>query len=189
MENDSAPLPVVLLTLPESTPAAVYALHEVLGAVGTTWSQVTGEPESTRCRFRPVIASWEGRTIASPAGARIAVEAALGELDPPDIVIVTDLAVDMRSDPRGRWPAEARWVRGCHARGAVVCSICTGSLFLAQAGLLDGAEATTHWAAVPIFRDHFPAVRLEPARIICPTGPEHRIVTAGGASSWADLAL
>jgi transcriptional regulator GlxA family with amidase domain len=128
-------------------------------------------------------------TFASPAGARIAVEAAIGDLDPPGIVLVTDLAVDLRSDPRGRWPVQSRWVRERYAGGAVVCSICTGSVFLAVAGLLDAAVATTHWAAVPIFRDHFPSVRLEPSRILCPTGPEHRIVTAGGASSWTDLAL
>jgi transcriptional regulator GlxA family with amidase domain len=62
-------------------------------------------------------------------------------------------------------------------------------VFLGATGLLDGSPATTHWAAAPLFREYFPAVELETARILCPAGPEHRIVTAGGASSWGEMAL
>jgi transcriptional regulator GlxA family with amidase domain len=182
-------LSVVLLALPESTPAAIYGLHEFLGSVGAVWSQITGEAEVAARRFRPVIASRDGASFASPAGPLIAVEAALGALPQPDIVIVTDLAFPRTTDPRGRWPVEAAWTRERHAGGAVICSVCTGSVVLAEAGLLDGLEATTHWSAAPLFRDHYPQVRLEVARILCPAGPEHRIVTAGGASSWTDLAL
>jgi transcriptional regulator GlxA family with amidase domain len=64
----------------------------------------------------------------------------------------------------------------------VVASVCTGAVFLAEAGLLDGGEATTHWSAGALFAEHYPALRLEAARILYPAGPEHRIVTAGGAA-------
>jgi transcriptional regulator GlxA family with amidase domain len=106
-----------------------------------------------------------------------------------DIVMVTDLAFDLFADPRGRWPDEVAWLRRQVAGGAMACSVCTGSVFLAEAGLLDGEDATTHWAAVPIFRDHYPSVRLRSERILCPAGPAHGVVTGGGASSWTDLAL
>lgn len=189
MANETARLNVALLALPETTPATIYGLHEVFGAVGSTWSQITGEADLPVRRFRPVIASSQGRPFPSPCGPPVAVEAALHADDGYDVVIVTDLAVDLGADPTGRWREEAAWVRARFAAGAVVCSVCTGSVFLAEAGLLDGEEATTHWAAVPIFRDHYPRVRLCPERILCPAGAEHRIVTGGGASSWTDLAL
>ncbi len=189
MSDPRSPLSIVLLAVPETTPGAVYGMHEVLSGVGTTWSALTGEPEQAACRFRPVIASRDGRAFASPTGARIAVDAALDAVPPADIVIVSDLAVDMTHDPRGRWPHETAWVHQQHGTGALICSVCTGSVLLAEAGLLNGGPATTHWAAAPLFREHYPAVRLEPARILCPSGPEHRSVTAGGASSWTDLAL
>ncbi|MCX2725666.1 GlxA family transcriptional regulator [Roseibium salinum] len=76
-----------------------------------------------------------------------------------------------------------------HAAGAVVCSICTGTLFLAEAGLLYGLEATTHWSVAPFVREHYPDVRLRPERLLCPAGTGHRIVTAGGASTWSELGL
>lgn len=180
---------VALLALPESTPASLYGLHEVLGAAGTAWSQVTGEPEVAQRQFRPRIVSAAGRHFVAPNGAGIAVEAPLAAVAAADVVIVTDLAVDFRNDPRGAWPVEAAWVRGRYAAGALVASVCTGSVFLAAAGLLGGLPATTHWAATGLFRDHFPTVRLEPARLLCPAGPDQRIVTGGGASAWSDLAL
>jgi transcriptional regulator GlxA family with amidase domain len=189
MPSRSAPLCVALLALPETTPGAVYGLHEVFSAVGATWSQLTGEPDLPVRRFRPAILSADGASFASPSGARIAVEGSIREAAAYDIVVVTDLAVDLASSPRGRWPEEVAWLKRQFAGGALACSVCTGSVFLAEAGMLDGEEATTHWAAAPVFRDHYPSVRLCPARILCPAGPEHRVVTGGGSSSWADLAL
>jgi transcriptional regulator GlxA family with amidase domain len=186
--TETAPLALALLALPETTPGAIYGLHEVFGAVGSTWSQLTGEPDLPVRRFKPSIVSLTGTPFTSPSGAPIAVEGSIRGAT-FDIVVVTDLALDLWSDPRGRWPDEVQWLREQFAGGMLVCSVCTGSLFLAESGLLDHQEATTHWAAAPIFRDYYPAVRLEHARILCPASPGHRIVTSGGASSWTDLAL
>ena len=71
----------------------------------------------------------------------------------------------------------------------MVCSICSGALVLAEAGLLEGQEATSHWATAGLFRDHYPAVRFCPERILCNSGHDGKLVTTGGASSWQDLAL
>ena len=46
------------------------------------------------------------------------------------------------------------------------CSVCTGSVLLAAAGLLDGEDATTHWSACDLFARHFPRVALRPERIV-----------------------
>lgn len=188
----NAPRPVLsvsLLVLPESYPGALYCLHELLGLVGRTWQPITGEAEAANCHFAPRLVSLTGQPSPSPAGAVIAVEAALHASARPDIVIVTDLSLPADFDAPGRWAEEACWIRHMHASGAVICSICSGSLFLAKAGLLDGLEATTHWSVASLFREHYPAVKLRPERILCPAGPEHRIITAGGASTWSELGL
>ena len=67
-------------------------------------------------------------------------------------------------------------------------SACGGSV-LAEAGLLEGGEATTHWSYVPLFRRLYPNVTLHEERILVQSGPGHSIVCSGGASSWQDLAL
>jgi transcriptional regulator GlxA family with amidase domain len=76
-----------------------------------------------------------------------------------------------------------------HAQGAQMYSSCGGSLVLAEAGLLDGQEATTHWVYEPVFRKFFPDVKLRMDRILVQNGPGHDLVCGGGASSWQDLAL
>jgi transcriptional regulator GlxA family with amidase domain len=187
--HEPRPVNISLLTVPETLPGALYSLHEVLGAVGRSWCAMTGEPEASSCLFNPRLVSKDGMAIRSPSGPVIAVESAFDDDSGPGIVIATDLALSPASNPRGRWSVEAEWLRQRHAEGAVICSVCTGSLLIAETGLLDGLEATSHWSVAPIFRCHYPQVRLRPERILCPAGPEHRIVTAGGASSWCELSL
>jgi len=191
MVADAPParLTVALVVLPETTPGVIYSLHEILAAVGTSWAEVTGEEAPCACRFHPVLASVDGAAVRSAGGVPIVVETALGDLGRVDIALVTDLSVDMTADPRGRWPAAAAWLGARHEEGTLVTSVCTGALLLAEAGLLDGLEATTHWAAIPIFRDYYPAVRLQAQRILCPAGAGHGIVTSGGAGSYNALAL
>lgn len=192
-DRNEKPVGVGLLALPETTPAALYGLFEVFSAVGTTWGELTGEGAGTR-RMAPRIIGRTAAAFASPLGVPIAPHAGLAEAPAPDVVVVTDVSLPPGADPRGRWAEEAAWARGRLAAGSLVCSVCTGSLFLAEAGLLDGLEATTHWSAVEVFRTCYPAVRLRPERILCAAGAGSsgaggRIVTGGGAASWEDLAL
>ncbi|UVM02868.1 GlxA family transcriptional regulator [Pseudomonas laurylsulfatiphila] len=65
-------------------------------------------------------------------------------------------------------------------------SICTGAIALAEAGLLDGRRATTHWAHVPAFRKAYPNVKVEEDRIFVNDG---HLWTAAGMSACVDLAL
>ena len=182
------PISISLLALPESTPTALYGLYEVLSSVGVAWPELTGEPAGC-AKFDVRIVSPIRETFTCAIGTPIAPHASLDETPRTDIVIVTDLAFAFDADPRSRWPAAAAWVRERFSGGATVCSVCTGSVLLADTGLLDGEEATTHWIASGLFRTYYPAVKLRPERILAPAGPEHRIVTSGGASSWEDLAL
>jgi transcriptional regulator GlxA family with amidase domain len=76
-----------------------------------------------------------------------------------------------------------------HAQGAQIYAACGGSLVLAEAGLLEGQEATTHWSYAPLFRKLYPNVTLHEDRILVQSSPGHSIACSGGASSWQDLAL
>ncbi|WP_033285333.1 GlxA family transcriptional regulator [Streptomyces sp. NRRL F-525] len=86
--------------------------------------------------------------------------------------------------PRGAAVLDA--IRRAHARGARVMSLCTGSFALAEAGLLDGRRATTHWMWADRFRALHPRVRLEPDVLFVDDGD---ILTASGSAAALDLGL
>lgn len=89
----------------------------------------------------------------------------------------------------GAWrpdPADVALVRRQHSHGSIVASACLGALTLAEAGVLDGVEATTHWSWTSSARSRYPAVVWNTRRIICDQG---RVITAGGYLATVDLAL
>lgn len=174
-----------ILAVSETTPGALYALFEVFVSVGRTWMQLTGE-RAEAPKLDPAIVTRDGRPLIGAFGVPIAPHAGLIDAD---VVIVPDIDLPESLEPGIRWEQEIAWLRERHAAGAVICSVCTGSVMLAATGLLDGHEATTHWSAVDLFREQFPEVKLAPQRILTAAGPGHQIVTAGGATSWEELAL
>ena len=110
----------------------------------------------------------------------LVADASLEEVPSPDIVVV----------PGGfgnrmllEYEPLHEWIRGVHETSTWTTSVCTGSLLLAAAGLLDGAPATTHWLARDVLADL--GAKPVPERIV-----EHgKIVTAAGVSSGIDMAL
>ncbi|MFD7566565.1 helix-turn-helix domain-containing protein [Streptomyces tendae] len=85
-----------------------------------------------------------------------------------------------------RVPAVLDAIRRTHARGARVVSLCTGSFALAEAGLLDGRRAATHWLWTESFRRLHPRVLLEPDVLFVDDGD---VLTAAGSAAALDLGL
>lgn len=85
-----------------------------------------------------------------------------------------------------RDPATLRWVRRTAGRARRVASVCSGAFLLAEAGLLDGRRATTHWGSCALLAERFPRVQVEPDRIYVRDG---RIATSAGITAGMDLAL
>ena len=80
------------------------------------------------------------------------------------------------------------WLRSSHEAGATIASACSSALLLAEAGLLAGCDATTHWAfAADLAR--YPNVKVRTNQSLVVTGVGERIVMAGGGTSWLDMAL
>jgi AraC family transcriptional activator FtrA len=83
-------------------------------------------------------------------------------------------------------PAVLAAIRRAADRGARLVSFCTGAFTLAQAGVLDGRRATTHWRWADEFAHRFPAVRLEPDVLFVDDG---NVLTAAGSAAALDLGL
>ncbi len=179
---------ISLLALPGTAGSTLYGLYDVFTAIGNVWPALTGEPQS-QPGFEVQIVAPNRAEFRAHAGVPVAPHAALSEVSRTDVIVVPDLNFDFRSDPRDLWPEAAAWITARYAHGTTVCTVCTGSVLVADTGLLDGWEATTHWAAASLFETYYPAVKLRPERVLVQSGPDQRLVTSGGAASWEDLSL
>lgn len=78
------------------------------------------------------------------------------------------------------------WLTQEHQKGSILCAACAGTFLLAQTGLLDGKDVTTHWALADQFKKQFTNPRLDVDKILINNG---NIITAGGLMAWVDLGL
>jgi transcriptional regulator GlxA family with amidase domain len=83
-------------------------------------------------------------------------------------------------------PALIGWIQKQNETTEITTSVCTGSLLLAKAGLIDDQPATTHWAAFDELLGHFPHLQLVSERRVVDNG---HIVTSAGVSAGIDMAL
>jgi transcriptional regulator GlxA family with amidase domain len=187
MPEPSQPITIKLLALPETTASILYSFYEVLASFEPMWAKLTGGGPIT-ATFEPRIVSPIEEMFRAGGGIPIIPHESLKTNAVPDVIIVPDVYVPPEDDPRGRWPEATDWLKRMHGNGAIVCSVCTGSLLLADAGLLDNQIATTHWGYSDTIRRYYPRVDLRPDRILVP-GVDGTIVTTGGPSTWHELAL
>jgi transcriptional regulator GlxA family with amidase domain len=78
------------------------------------------------------------------------------------------------------------WIRGLAGNGALMTSVCTGSLVYAAAGLLDGKQATTHWGSLELLPTLGKEIEVRPDDRFVDTG---QVITAAGVSAGIDMAL
>ena len=78
------------------------------------------------------------------------------------------------------------WLKAAARRSRRVTSVCTGAFLLAEAGLLEGCRATTHWASCALLARSYPGVEVEPDPIFVRDG---NVITSAGVTSGMDLAL
>src|SRR3954465_1899598 len=124
------------------------------------------------------VASEAGHIVDHTSRAGLIATASLDEVRRPDVVVVPGGFGDTELDV-----AVVEWLRQVHPTTTWTTSVCTGAIYLAAAGILDGVDATTHWAR----KEHLERLgaHYTEQRVV-----EHgKIITAAGVSSGIDMAL
>lgn len=181
-------LTAALLVTPESTSSTLFGMYDLFKSVQRDWHLlqhgVLGES-----LFSPMLVGRAVGALTIGNGVKVEINGTLDEGHPPDIVCLPDIFLSPDEPLAGRYEREVRWLQACYASGSLIAAACSGTLLLAEAGLLDGKDATTHWGYCDALRRQYPAVRVHPDRALVVSGDEHRLVMAGGGTSWQDLAL
>jgi len=182
------PVDVLIVAIPETAGSALYGMLDVLSATGSIWQTLVRSEERTTY-FNVRIVSPDGDLFT--CGNRIPVNPDCSVKDDPSapIIIIPELWLGPDEALQGRYPELVDWIKRRHAAGSALYSACSGAVLLAETGLLDGCRATSHWGYQDLFRRRYPKVRFDPAPNLVFADPKGRIVTAGGTTSWHDLAL
>jgi len=133
-------------------------------------------------RFEARVCAVAPGSLATAAGFRIDVPDGLAAVGAADIVVVPSWHDDLRPAP----PELLDTLRAAHRRGATVVGLCLGAFVLAEAGLLDGRPATTHWHLAPAFAERYPKVRLDADVLYVDDG---QLMTSAGTAAGLDCCL
>jgi len=188
MSTSPRPASVAILALPETGVSTVYGMFDLFMAAGRDWGIITQGVPGPQL-IAPRIVAQQAGPFAAGNGVVIQANCTLAECEPPDVVCVPELLVAPDEPVDGRFGAEIAWLKGCHDAGSTIATACSATLLLAECGLLEGCDATTHWAYCDALQRRHPGVRVHTQRALVVSGDGQRLVMAGGGTSWLDLAL
>jgi transcriptional regulator GlxA family with amidase domain len=156
---------------------------EIFHAAGVIWNMCIGRgPEPL---FRTTTVTVDGRPVEGMGPIHVVPDKALEEVTRTDLIFVPtpgfDLDVLLAENA-----ASVPWLKRLHERGALIAGVCTGVALLAEAGILDGRRATTHWAMADAFRARYPRVEWQPQQCVT---EDQGVFCGGGLYSSIDLAL
>lgn len=137
-----------------------------------------------RHRYDGIVASVAGGQVMTTAGIPIVTER-LSDIDASTIDTVMVGGGSAAGHPLCP-PALIAWIAANAGKVRRLCSICAGAFVLAEAGLLDGRRATTHWHWAGLLQKEHPAARIEPDAIFVQDG---KIWTSAGVTAGIDLTL
>jgi transcriptional regulator GlxA family with amidase domain len=132
------------------------------------------------CAAEPTV----GGILRTNAGFAIQTEFTLADAALADVVIVPSWRDAKEVPPEPMLEA----VRSAQARGATVVGLCLGAFVLAEAGVLDGRQATTHWSSVEMFAKRYPRVTLVPD-VLYVDVDDGQLVTSAGTAAGLDCCL
>lgn len=180
-------LHVSLVAIPEVSISSLTGLYDVFNAftlLGTIDPAVPRESP-----FHVEIVSPEAGSLITASGLPIVTQRQLCDVHRTHMIIAPSIMVEGANWKCGRHPEVVAWLKHHHARGAMLCSACSGVLLIAETGLLDGLDATMHWAYAQTFQRNFPKVHLRLEEVLIATGARQEIVMSGASASWHDLVL
>lgn len=177
------PIEVAVLLLEGGYASTAIGPIEVFHSAGSLYNRLRGE--SPEPRFRVKTVTLDGRAVKSLCGLELRGEYRIDDIDRTDIVILPASALELQGRI-ARNSGLIAWLRKMHKRGAQVAGICSGVAYLAEAGLLDGREATTHWAVADTLRERYPQVCWNPDQFVTDEG---HVLCSGGVYASIDLSL
>lgn len=174
---------VTILGFEQAYASAITGALDLFALAGVTWQRMRGDlPKQL---FNVQLASLGAQPIQCINQLQLNSHIAIEDLEHTDLLLIPTIggAIDpVLERNRGL----LQYIQHHYHAGADVASNCSGAFLLAESGILDGKEATTHWGYADLFQQKYPLVKLQPEKLIT---QQDRIYCSGGGMAWFDLAL
>jgi transcriptional regulator GlxA family with amidase domain len=183
-----ASINIAILVFPESSASVIFGLYDLFLSAGRDWGVITlGQPGTPL--INPLLVGRSLSPMEVTNGVSLSPHTTLEDCPEVNVVCVPEVNLPPHEPLALRFKEEIRWLKHRYRQGTLLSAACSGTMLFAEAGLLDGLDATTHWAWCDVLQTRFPQVQVRAQRSLVVTGEGHRLVMAGGGTSWLDLAL
>lgn len=162
---------------------SIVGLMDLLSTAGTAWNFFQGKSLSPK--FQVQLASRDGKPVRCLNNILLQADCSFADIGEVAVMVVPSIGGDVEKTV-ARNPELVQVLQNFYQQETQIASNCTGAFFLAEAGLLSGRKATTHWAHAERFRRCYPDVNLVPEQLITTDG---HIFCSGGGTAWFDLGL
>jgi transcriptional regulator GlxA family with amidase domain len=173
---------VTVVLLEGGLPSTSLVPLEIFACAGSLWGTLMGTP--TEPLFRVRTATIDGRLTRNLVPVTVAPTMSLADVGRTDLIVVPTAGMDLEA-ARTSNAAVIDWLAR-RGRKTSIAGICTGVTLLAEAGLLNGRPATTHWGVVDQCRVKYPDVRWDVDRFVTESD---EIFCGGGLYASIDLSL
>lgn len=174
---------VTILGYDQAYASAITGALDLFALAGITWQRMQGiEPQKS---FNVQLASVNKKDIHCINQLTLKSQIAIEDVGKTDLLIIPTIGGKLETvleSNRNLFP----FIRHFHHNGTDIASNCSGAFLLAEAGILNGKTATTHWGYAELFRQRYPEVDLQSEKLITQNGT---IYCSGGGMAWFDLAL
>lgn len=166
---------------------------EIFRSAGRLWNALQGIAQQPA--FEVVTASIDGKPVRTDCQLGLVPSCSFAEAGTPELVFVPASGLELDAILTDGFsidqalagnPGVVDWLKHWADEGAMIASVCSGVALVAEAGLLDGRPATTHWGLAAAFRERFPQIDWREDYLVIDSGDRF---CGGGVNSASDLAL
>jgi transcriptional regulator GlxA family with amidase domain len=174
---------VTILGFDQAYASAITGALDLFALAGVTWQRMQGFPPTPY--FEVQIATINRQPVRCINQLELLSHVAIEAVKQTDLLLIPTIGGVLHNvidNNRALLP----YIRYHYEKGADIASNCSGAFLLAEAGILDGKQATTHWGYAEQFTKRYPKVKLSPEKMIT---SDLNIYCSGGGMAWFDLAL
>jgi transcriptional regulator GlxA family with amidase domain len=172
---------ITILALDNAISSSVMGTMDIFCQAGLTWNYFFKKDPVPY--FKVEIVTQDGEPTTCLNRVKIHPHRAAKDIKSTDVIIVSSF-FDFRTLKSNK--GVLNWLKKHYDKGTTIASICVGSFFLAETGLLDGKIATTHWGFASDFQQRYPQIELRPERLIT---EKEKLVCSGACGSYIDLSM